>query len=312
MKDFNFNPKDSTKLSVVIPVYNEQKSIRGIIKEIQDVLNTINVKFEIIVVNDASIDNTGYEISKCSEISIITNPINLGYGASIKKGINIAKYNLICITDADGTYPVKEIPNLLSWANETDMVIGARTGKISKVPLMRRPVKWFLNRFASYISASNIPDLNSGLRIFKKELINKYLYLLPDGFSLTSTITIAAVINGHKVRYEPINYNKRAGKSSIHPVKDTLRFLNLIVSLAVLFKPLNIFTPVSVVIFLAGFTKACFTFITQNRIGVGESMIIIMSIILFLIGHVANMIILLRKDDDMKLSDGNSDKVERV
>lgn len=300
MKDFNLNPKDSTKLSVVIPVYNEWKSIRDIVKEIQDVLNAINVKFEIIVVNDASTDNTENEISKCNEISIITNPTNLGYGASIKRGINIAKYDLICITDADGTYPVKEIPNLLSWANDADMVIGARTGKISKIPLLRRPVKWFLNRFASYISGSDIQDLNSGLRIFKKELINKYLYLLPDGFSLTSTITIAAVINGYKVRYEPIDYLKRTGKSSIHPIKDSLRFLNLIVSLAVLFKPLNIFTPLSVIIFLVGFTKACFTFITQNRIGVGESMIIIMSIMLFLIGHVANMIVLLRKNDDTR------------
>lgn len=287
-------------LSIIIPVYNEEESVYKTIADVRNAMRDVGLEFEIIAVNDASTDNSEVELKKFDEIKIITNPINLGYGGAIKRGIAAATFDLICITDADGTYPVSEIPNLLNLAHVADMVVGARTGKIRKVPFLRRPVKWFLNRFASYMSGCEIPDLNSGLRIFKKELIQKFLYLLPDGFSLTSTITIAALTNGYTVIFQPIDYHKRAGKSSIHPIKDTLSFFNLIVSLAVLFKPLNIFTPVSVVIFLAGFTKACITFITQNRIGVGESMIIILSIMLFLIGHIANVLALMRNRNQFK------------
>lgn len=282
-------------LSIIVPAYNEEKSIYDTINEIQIILKKKKVENEIIIVNDASKDNTESELKKLTGLKIITNLVNLGYGGSIKKGIVASSYDLICIIDADGTYPAGEIPNLLNLINDADMVIGARKGKIRKIPVIRKPIKWLLNRFASFISGYNIPDLNSGLRIFRKELIEKYLYLLPDGFSLTSTITIAALINGYKVKYMPINYLKRKGKSSIHPIKDTLRFLNLIVSLAVLFKPLKIFTPMSVIIFLVGFLKAAFTLITQSRIGAGESMLIVLSIMLFLIGHIANMIVLMSK-----------------
>lgn len=231
------------RISVIIPAFNEEKSIGNTIDEMKEVLERNNFNYELIVVNDGSSDDTG-KIAQEKGARLITHDFNHGYGASIKAGVRQSKYDVILITDADGTYPTEDIPTILRHMENYDMVVGARVGDKVKVSLVRKPAKWLLTKLANYLSESNIVDLNSGLRAIKKEVFSKFNKLLPDGFSLTATITLALVTNGYQVKYIPINYGSRIGKSKIKPIRDTLNFFQLIIRASLLFNPLKIFLPI--------------------------------------------------------------------
>ena len=163
------------KLSVVIPVYNEEKAIGTVLYELIEVLE--GQAYEIIVVDDGSTDNTA-KIVQEKQVKLIQHPQNMGYGAAIKTGIKNAANDLILIIDADGSYPVKAIPKLLKEVDNYDMVVGARTGKEVKIQLYRRPAKWFLSKLANYLSGTKIPDLNSGMRIFRKRDVENFFNIL--------------------------------------------------------------------------------------------------------------------------------------
>jgi hypothetical protein len=159
------------------------------------------------------------------------------------------------ITDADGTYPSDSVPRLLAAVPDNDMVVGARTGDKVAIPLVRRPAKWFLRRLAEYLSESRIPDLNSGLRIFRRERAIQLFPILPSGFSFTTSITLALLCNDGRVAWVPIDYSKRTGRSKIRPIRDTLNFLLLILRVILYFNPLKVFVPASLLV-LAGFAAS--------------------------------------------------------
>lgn len=254
------------QISIIIPAYNEQESIGEIIDGIDEIMS--NQEYEILVVDDGSIDNTANIVrerkSTCfRDIKLIQHETNRGYGSAIKTGLRQAKNEFILIIDGDGTYQPCVIPAILSEAPNYDMVVGARTGKIVKIPFIRKPAKWLLNKLANYLTQCKIPDLNSGLRIFKKDLALEYFHILPSGFSFTTTITLAFLSNDYLVKYISIDYHKRTGKSKINPIKDTTRFLLLIIRTIMYFNPLRIFVPLScmllslaIIIFLYSY---CFT-----------------------------------------------------
>jgi hypothetical protein len=171
---------------------------------------------------------------------------------------------LIVITDADGTYPNERIPDLIALTMQADMVVGARIGTHVHYPTLRSIPKWFLVHFAQWITRSRIPDLNSGLRVFRKSTIKRFLGILPDTFSFTTTITLAMLTNNYIVHYEPINYHPRVGRSKIKPIRDTLRFIQLILRTGVYFAPLRIFLPIAG-IFLAGFLITLFQDIVYRQ-----------------------------------------------
>jgi glycosyltransferase involved in cell wall biosynthesis len=257
----------SKKISIIIPVYNEEKTISSIIEKIKNIISDLKYDFEIITINDCSKDKSGSLLDNIEGIRTIHHTRNKGYGASLKKGISEAKGDWILITDADGTYPIEDIPKLIKFIDKYDMVVGARTGEIVKIPFLRRPAKWFLNKFAGYLANYKIPDLNSGLRIFKKEIALKYWNLFPDGFSFTSTITMACLTNGYDVKYIPINYYKRKGKSAIHPLKDFIGFNNLLIRLIIHFRPLRVFIPSAIILFSLGLIKGIIDFNNNGYIG---------------------------------------------
>ena len=173
-------------------------------------------------------------------------------GQALKTGIRNARHPLIVILDADGTYPVDKIPRLLELSVDADMVVGARVGANVQYSRLRRIPKWFLVRFAQWMTREPIPDLNSGLRVLRKSVVEKFLKILPDGFSFTTTITMAMLTNHHLVRFEPIDYHARVGRSKIRPIRDTLQFVQLILRTGMYFAPLRVFLPVALV-FFAGF-----------------------------------------------------------
>ena len=172
---------EGLQISIIIPAYNEEKSIVSVLKEIEDVMNRSRLGYEIIVVNDGSTDRTR-EVLKSSglNIKVVSHRVNRGYGASLKTGICNAQHEIVVITDADGTYPSERIPELVDYIKDYDMVVGARTGANVKVPLIRKPAKWVINRLAIYLTGMKIPDINSGLRVMKKTIANKYTGLLPN------------------------------------------------------------------------------------------------------------------------------------
>lgn len=229
-------------LSIVIPAYNEAQAIGPVLTEILKIMAEYSsipggFPYEVIVVDDGSSDQTARVVSQVAGVRLARHPSNRGYGAALKTGIRQAHYNLVCITDADGTYPNVLIPALAAGIVERgfDMVVGARTGSHVSIPLVRRPAKWFLNRLANFVAGSGIPDLNSGLRVFRRRDALVFLQLLPDGFSFTTTLTLGFLTNGYTLDYVPIDYFRRVGHSKIRPIQDTLNFVQLISRIALYF-----------------------------------------------------------------------------
>lgn len=243
------------KVSVVVPAFNEAQSVKQTIQSVREVLDKSGITGEIVLVDDGSSDDTA-ELAESAGAKVLRHRSNLGYGASLKTGIRNSSFDTVVITDADGTYPIDMIPELIQKMEKSsaDMVVGARTGAEVAVPLIRKPFKWIVRRLAQYIVERPIPDLNSGLRVFRKDMALRYYNLYPNGFSFTSTITVASMCDNCKVEYVPINYHKRQGKSKIVPV-DFFAFVMLVLRLSVLFKPLRVFVPVSVFCFSIGFLK---------------------------------------------------------
>ena len=278
-------------ISIVIPAYNEEKAIKSTIYDIKKAIKEIKLTFEILVVDDGSTDKTYRIASSIKGIRVLKHDANKGYGASLKTAIKNTNSYYIMIIDADGTYPASSIPAIVKNLKRYDMVIGARTGKVVKIPFFRKPAKWFLKQFAQYITKTQIPDLNSGLRIFKKSVALHFMGLFPDGFSFTTTLTIACIVHGYNIKYVPINYYDRIGVSTIHPIKDFVNFMNIILRLAIFFKPLNVFIPVSLVLFVLGVIKLVRDFLLLNYFGLGGALIILTSIQIAFLGVLAELII---------------------
>ncbi len=246
--------------SVVIPAFNEEAGIVPTLRELREALAGLD--YELLVVDDGSKDRTA-ELARAEGVTVIQQPVNRGYGASLKAGIRRAKHDVIVITDADGTYPASAIPGLVGGVEQYDMVVGARVGDNVAIPLARRPAKWLLGKLASYLAGCPIPDLNSGLRAMRRELVQHYEHLLPSGFSFTTTITLSALCRDHLVRFDPIDYRAREGESKIRP-RHAFDFLLLILRTVVYFNPLKIFLPLGAAFFVAGGAKFAYDLSREN------------------------------------------------
>jgi len=229
-------------VSLVIPAYNEEHGLADVVHGLRARMEASLRPFEIIVVDDGSADRTP-EVARGLGVTVITHMANRGYGAALKTGIRASRGEYVLICDGDGTYPPESIPELLKHIDDYDMVVAARTGASVDIPFFRRLAKGFLRRLAIYLSDAHIPDLNSGLRVFRRDAAVHFFPILPPGFSFTTTITLAMLCNEGEVMYVPINYSKRTGKSKIRPLRDTLNFLILIMRTILYFNPLKIFLP---------------------------------------------------------------------
>jgi glycosyltransferase involved in cell wall biosynthesis len=274
-----------TAVSVVIPAFNEAAHIEDQIRAVDGVLRESGWTYEIIVVDDGSTDGTAEQAVR-TEARILRRRLNRGYGAALKLGIQAARHEWVLITDADGTYPTESIPELLAAADGNSMVVGARTGATVRVPLIRRPAKWFLRWLASYLAGQRLPDINSGLRLMRKTLVERYAYLLPDGFSFTTTITLAAACNGHPVEYLPINYHARLGKSKIRP-RHAYDFTLLILRTIVFFNPLKVFIPIGAALALMGLAKFAYD-ITRDNLSESAVLALLGALIVWCVGLLAD------------------------
>lgn len=238
-------------VTFVVPAYNEEQGIEGVVQRLLDL--ELGVPVELLVVDDGSTDGTRAKLDELAKdvpaLRVLSHGFNMGYGAALKTGFASAAHEVVVITDADGTYPEGKIGELLACIDDgAEMAIGARTGSDVNVPLVRKPAKAVLRGLASYLAGTRIPDLNSGLRAFRRELVMTYRPILPSGFSFTTTITLAALTNGHRVDYVSIDYAARSGRSKIRPVRDTLGFTSLIIRTVLYFNPLKVFYPVALLL----------------------------------------------------------------
>ena len=275
-------------LTVVIPTYNEKPEIlQETVNDLLYSLKRSNVnKYEILAVNDGS--KKEFDYSKIKGATIIIHKINKGYGAGIKTGIKNAKYDWIAITDSDGTYPNKELNKLTEQCPDFDIVIGRRDRK--GIPFSRRFAKFVLKEMASFLAGKYIPDLNSGLRVFRKEIALKYWNLFPQRFSFTSTLTMIGLTKGYDVKFVPIPYYKRKGKSYIRPIKDTSKFFKLIFKLALYFNPVRFFMPLSIFFLLLAVLKGVRDFAINGYIGNLALVFFFMSFQIIFFGLIAEII----------------------
>jgi glycosyltransferase involved in cell wall biosynthesis len=276
-------------VAAVIPAFNEEGAIGHVLDGLKEALSRAPWHFEIIVVDDGSSDRTA-EVARSMGVTVVTHGSNRGYGTALKTGIRAAKAPYILIIDADGTYPIDAVPRLLEAAPENDMVVGARTGKTVHVPLARRPAKWFLRHLAIFLSETDIPDLNSGFRVFRRDRALEFFPILPSGFSFTTSITLALLCNDGRVKYIPVDYSKRMGRSKIRPIRDTFNFLVLILRAILYFNPLKIFLPPSLAV-LGGFAvSAWYDVFVLDDLTEKTLILLFAGVQLLAIGMLADMI----------------------
>ena len=243
-------------ISIVIPAFDEEYGIGPQIETIRQGLQGYPGLSEILVIDDGSTDKTAERARKAGA-RVLCHPINRGYGAALKTGIRLAEHDIIIITDADGTYPADQIPDIVAQLEDADMVVGARVGSTVHIPLIRQPAKWVLRKLAEHIAGQPIPDLNSGLRAFRRKVIMQYYSVLSNRFSFTTTSTLALLGDDYQVVYHPINYYKRTGRSKIRP-RHFMEFMVLVLRMAMLFQPLKVFIPLACAFGLTGLLKLTF------------------------------------------------------
>ena len=274
-----------SNISIVIPAKNEAKALASFLPK----LRTLFHDAEIIIVNDGSTDDTE-KVVKENNARIVTHPYSMGNGAAIKSGARNATGEILIFMDADGQHDPNYISEMLQKFNEGyEMVVGARSYQ-SQAGKRRWLGNQLYNSIASLIVGKKIEDLTSGFRIVDAKKFKNSLYLLPNGFSYPTTITMAFFRNGYPVAYIPIEANKRVGKSHLRLVKDGLRFLVIIFKIGTLYSPLKIFTPISLVLFLTGIFYYLYTFINMSRFTNMSALLLISSIVIFLIGLISEQI----------------------
>jgi len=281
--------KITLDLSLIIPAYNEEKSIAEVIKEINSILANQDLSYEILVVDDGSDDRTAEEAASAGA-RVVNHPENIGNGASIKTGIRNARGNLLLMMDADGQHPPNMIPVMLNEAGKYDMVVGARK-KGSDTDLHRDLGNLVYNALASYVTGRKIEDLTSGFRVIRSEIARRFIYLLPNTFSYPSTITLAVLRSGGSLSYVPIESKRRVGKSKIKIIQDGMRFLTIILRVTTYYSPLKIFIPASILMFLTGFGYGLFKVVFLNTsYGPTSAMLMTVSVVIFLVGLVSEQI----------------------
>ncbi len=273
------------RVSIILPAKNEAASL----KKLLPALRAAYPQAEILVVDDGSTDET---VAVCQKhgVTALSRPYSIGNGGAIKAGARVATGEILVFMDADGQHDSSDVPKLLSALDQGyDMVVGARD-EGSQASLGRGLANGLYNRLASWMTGQKIKDLTSGFRAVRADKFKEFLYLLPNGFSYPTTITMAFFRSGYAVGYIPIHATKRVGKSHIRIMRDGVRFLLIIFRVGTLYSPLKLFLPISSVFFILGISYYAYTYITQGRFTNMSALLFVTSILIFLIGLVSEQI----------------------
>jgi glycosyltransferase involved in cell wall biosynthesis len=281
-------------ISIIIPMYNECEAIGHDLEQVTTVMDACGRPYEIIVVDDGSTDGSADVVRQWAGVQLLQHPFNRGTGAARTTGLRVAQGDIVVMTDADGTYPNQDIPRMVAMLEEqnADMIIGARQREAGTFRWLRSPAKNFIRMLAVYLVHQPIPDLNSGMRAFRRQVALRYLRYLPTTHSWVSTITLAMMNNGHLVCWMPIDYYPRIGKSKFHPITDTYNYLTLVVRTVMYFNPLRVFLPASLILFVLGLAKTLYDNFALHNIRESDIFILLTAIIVGMMGLLADLIVI--------------------
>jgi glycosyltransferase involved in cell wall biosynthesis len=284
-------------LTVLLPAYNEELAIESVLEEVVRALAEQDLHYEILVVDDASTDRTvelaerfAVDCWQC-QVRVIRCAQNRGAGAARKVGVRAARGDVVVMLDADGTYPAAMIPELLKYFPGYDQVNGARTSEQGTWPWLRRPAKWLMRQLACYLTGVKIPDLNTGLKAFKREAMLPWLWVVPNGFSCVTTMTLAFLTNDYAVKYVPIPYRQRIGHSKFHPIKDTLAYLGTVLRIVLYFRPLKVFLPSAAAIMALGVLKSVWSFQVTGSMQESDIVVLTAGFMTAMLGLLAEVIV---------------------
>jgi glycosyltransferase involved in cell wall biosynthesis len=280
---------NNKKVTVIIPAYNEAGMIGNIVSEIK----SLYPDFEVIVINDGSVDDTATEAQKAGA-TVFSHPYNIGNGAAIKSGIRVATGDILIFMDGDGQHNPQDIAKLLDYIPVFDMAVGARsTG--DQTSMGRALGNKLYNWFASYVAKFSIKDLTSGFRAIKSTVARNFLYLLPNTYSYPTTLTLGVLRSGMSVKYIPIKTRKRkTGRSNIKIVADGVRFFIIITKICTLYSPMRVFLPVSITMFLMGVANYLYTYIVGNRFTNMSVFLFVAAVIIFMMSLISEQICQMR------------------
>jgi len=279
------------RVSVVIPAFQEERGIGEVVRAVRQVLGP---DAEILVVDDGSIDGTA-RIAEAAGAQVLSHPYNIGNGAAVKTGLRAARGAAVVLMDGDGQHAPEDIPRFLALLDRYDMVVGARTVG-SRGRFHRTLANRAYNGLASYVCARSIPDLTSGFRAARADVIRRFIYLLPNTFSYPTTLTLGMFRAGHRVAFEPIAVRPRVGKSKIRLLEDGSRFVLIILKIATLYAPFRVFLPVSLLFLVAGAANYAYTYATAGRFTNMSGLMLANSVLVFLLSLIAEQIAQLRLD----------------
>ena len=284
-------------LSIIIPAYNEALSIGRVINDLQQEMTVLNLpQYEIIVVDDGSTDETPKVLAQTPQVKVVRHPYNKGYGRSLKDGIEAAQGQWLLFLDGDGQHPVRYVKDFIAFAGEYDLVAGDRSGGKYVRPTIRKPGLWLLKTVANYLVDYKIPDLNCGYRLMNKDILNNYVSFMPNGYSFSTTSTLAFLKDKRSVKFLPVEVEKRQKNSSsaVKP-KDMFTTLMLIFRLIMIFSPLRIFFPISLAL---GFVGIVFLIVDLVNFNVSKStlLVVITAMLVFFFGLIADQIASLRRE----------------
>jgi glycosyltransferase involved in cell wall biosynthesis len=279
-------------VSIVIPAFNEESAIADVVKGVLGRLSS--VEHEVIVVNDCSVDNTALWAEQAGA-RVLSHPVNKGYGAALKTGIRNAKHEWIIMFDADGQHDPDDVLRLIERVQQgLDMVVGARD-KSSFQYASRMPGKWLIHKIASFLVGEQPEDINSGLRIFRREECMQFFPILPTKFSFTTTLTLSMLKDGYRVTHIPIQTRARQTGPSTVKLRDGFRTIMLIIRIATLFNPLKVFMPVSAFLFMLGLVYGAIWAYRETNIPDGATLLMLSGVIIFFFGILSDQLASLRR-----------------
>lgn len=285
-------PIEPNNVSIILPSKNEAQSLERLLPKLRSSFS----EAQILVVDDGSTDNT-VSICKSNSIDVVSHPYSKGNGAAVKSGARVARGEILVFMDADGQHKPDDISILLQkLAEGQDMVVGARN-RGSQAGMHRATANGFYNRLASWMVGHKVADLTSGFRAVRAQKFRQFLYLLPNGFSYPTTITMSFFRAGYSVAYVPIHAPKRIGKSHLRLFKDGARFLLIIFKIGSLYSPLKLFAPISLAFFTTGLGYYVYTYLTMHRFTNMTALLFISAAMVFLIGLVSEQITALMYKD---------------
>lgn len=283
-------------VSIVLPVFNEREHLQDEVDRIRSAMDRSTYSYELIVVDDGSSDGSSELLRQMNDIHLIQFRTNRGSGSSRRVGSRAARGRVVVWTDVDMTYPNDRIPELVDSLPGYDQVVGARRSEEGTLKALRVPAKWTIRQLAQYLVDSPIPDLNSGFRVFRRDVGDQFLHLLPAGFSCVTTLTLSFLSNGYSVGYIPIDYAKRSGDSKFHWWADTRRYIVQVVRMILSYNPLRVFGPLGVALTLAALAKLIFDWVARDfSLSANTLVLFFAAFNVFSIGLLADLVVRVTK-----------------